>query len=115
MISSPTRIACLRLNAPCHLRFVATFEGVALMYAQPELKAICAYISLALLAPVGVRLTRIFVSESRRTLVILAGFALLTWTFSPAIPEAPSKGCTICTVTPLFFRSTILRDELGSA
>src|SRR5213593_4103960 len=114
-MSSPTRMDFLRLYTVCHFLFEATFDGVALMYAHPERRAICAYISLAFLAPVGVRLTRIFTSESRRTLGMLAGFALLTWTFSPAIPEAPSSGCAICTLTPLFFRSTILREVLGSA
>src|SRR5438046_8572962 len=59
-----------------------------------------AYISLARVAPVGVRFTRTSALASARTLVGFEGLASLRRIFSPAIGEMPSSGCAIWTLTP---------------
>src|SRR5881628_1178068 len=101
MISSPTTRAPFFLNLACHTLLEAIFAGVALMNALPASSAAWAYISLAFEAPVGVRLTNTSVLVSSRALAMLAGFALLGWTLSPAIGDTPSRGWAIWTLIPM--------------
>src|SRR5438876_10258157 len=115
MMSSPTTRALFLLYLVCHTLLEAIFAGVALMKPLPACSAAWAYLSLAFVAPVGVRLTNTSVLVSSRTLEVLEGFALLGCILSPAIGVILSRGCAIWTLIPVVRTAAPFCALLGSA
>src|SRR5260370_150966 len=90
-MSSPASGIFFLRYLDCQALFDAIRAGVALMRALLDCRAAWAYIWLAFVAPVGVKLTSTSAFDSVRVLATLLGFESLTTIFSPAIDTRISR------------------------